>query len=73
MGKWSKGGRVMDWIVVPLAGSDNINRTEGRIHTKGDFSFNKGGKVGLMKPAINLQDLRRKIHVKAKSDKRHRF
>ncbi len=27
----------------------------------------------MIKPAVNLQDLRRKIYVKAKSDKRHRF
>lgn len=29
--------------------------------------------MGLIKPAINLQELRRKIYIKAKSDKSHRF
>ena len=46
-------------------------REEPRLN--GKFSFNKGGRVGLIKPASNLQDLRRKIYVKAKADKQHRF
>jgi len=46
-------------------------REEPRLN--GKFSFNKGGRVGLIKPASNLQDLRRKIYVKAKADKQHRI
>jgi len=64
---------VADWVVVPFAESNNINRFEGRAQTKQKISFNKGGNVGLIKPTISLQDLRRKIYIKAKSDKTHKF
>ena len=32
-------------------------------------SNNKGGKDEMIKASINLQDLRRKIYIKAKADK----
>ena len=34
---------------------------------------NKGGRDGMKKPSISLQDLRRRIYVKAKADTQHRF
>lgn len=64
---------MAEWIVVPFGDSDNINRVEGRIQTESKFSFNKGGKVGMIKPTVSLQDLRRKIYIKAKSEKKHKF
>ena len=33
----------------------------------------KGGRDGMKKPSISLQDLRRRIYLKAKTDTRHRF
>ena len=43
-------------------------------HPTGNNSFNKmEGKDAMTKSSINLQDLRRKIYIKAKADKAWRF
>ena len=39
----------------------------------GSSSDEKGGRGGMIKPSISLQDLRRRIYVKAKADKAWRF
>jgi len=46
---------------------------ERRHPTGNKTSNNKGGKVVMIKATINLQDLRRKIYIKAKADKSWRF
>lgn len=43
-------------------------------HPAGVISLTKlGGKAGMIKPTINLQDLRRRIYVKAKAEKSWKF
>ena len=43
-------------------------------HPTGVISLKKlGGKAGMIKPTINLQDLRRRIYVKAKAEKSWKF
>ena len=43
-------------------------------HPTADNSFNNmEGKDAMTRPSINLQDLRRKIYIKAKADKAWRF
>jgi len=46
---------------------------EQRHPTGNNVSNNKEGKVVMIKATINLQDLRRKIYIKAKTDKSWRF
>jgi len=46
---------------------------EQRRHTDSKFSFNMKGKDGMTKPSIKLQDLRRKIYIKAKAEKTWKF
>lgn len=46
---------------------------EPRHPTGNNASNNKEGKVVMIKATINLQDLRRKIYIKAKADKSWRF
>jgi RNA-directed DNA polymerase len=46
---------------------------ERRHPASNNTSNNKEGKVVMIKTAINLQDLRRKIYIKAKADKSWRF
>ncbi len=38
-----------------------------------DFFVNKGGRGEMIKAPINLQDLRRRIYVKAKAEPPRRF
>ncbi len=46
---------------------------ERRHPTGNNTSNNKGGKDGMIKTPMKLQDLRRKIYIKAKADKSWRF
>ena len=46
---------------------------ERRHLTGGTFFFDKGGRDDMTKASISLQDLRRRIYLKAKAEPEHRF
>jgi hypothetical protein len=49
------------------------NAQGGKDPDRGVFRCTKGGRGEMTKAPISLQDLRRRIYRKAKSDKAHRF
>jgi RNA-directed DNA polymerase len=69
-GKTIEGERVADGSVVAMKRS---NVREQRDPAVCSFSFNQEGKNEMTKASTNLQDLRRRIYVKAKAETTWRF
>ena len=63
---------MADRVVVPLIGVQQ-NAQGGKDPDRWVFRCTKGGRGEMTKAPIGLQDLRRRIYRKAKSDKAHRF
>ena len=57
----------------PYERGSGVTPTEQRGPSVCNVSFNRGGKDEMIKASINLQDLRRRLYVKAKADKSWRF